>query len=106
MEQRGLQRSCPPLGLLEERFEICAAVQPRWLRHQCSLSDARIPRGAQSLSGGVGLMLILRCVSEDGRKQQCDRSSTLGDICGSATAAAASAAVVARTTTMAAPVRE
>src|SRR5947208_6302684 len=63
MEQRGLQRSCPALGLLEERFEICAAVQPRRLRHQCSLSHARIPRGAQPLNGGVGLMQIFRCVA-------------------------------------------
>src|SRR3569623_150058 len=63
MERRGLYIACLALGLVEERFEICAAIQSRWLRHQCPLSDAWIPGGAQSLSRGVGLMQILRCIA-------------------------------------------
>src|ERR1043166_6340828 len=61
MERRGLQLARAALRFLEERFEIRAAVQSRRLRYQCSLSDAWIPRGAQSLNCRSRLMKILRC---------------------------------------------
>src|SRR3569623_1781112 len=61
MERWGLQLARAALRLLEERFEIRAAVQPRRLRYKCSLPDTWIPCGAQSLNCRSRLMQILRC---------------------------------------------